>query len=317
MHYYVTVLTDTCKTQTYVIHTRIYKYKYRIDVFKNGKLIDSSEATSPEPEESVFQSFYKEAHKAMRAKYCTDTSIKISNKKETQPTMPRVAFYEKKSFLKVILTGIFAVGICLFWYFNMFVYSTRYINTLHGTEKMVYLEKIEPQVHKLSKNCLALAQKEHIEDEFYTIQRCRKWCVHSQIDEDSCKLFFAYAGQKKKVSLENKTSLDYTVLPLENLELSTSNDTIVQVNNLGSLPLTVSVKKIILENSKYEEIVQFRHAISHFQIDANEAKKFFLFLEPSYYQQFSKGIYKGQIEFEVKQKDKLSSIVKKFTFEVK
>jgi len=317
MHYYVTVLTDTCKTQTYVIHTRIYQYTYRIDVFKNGKLIDSSEATSPEPEESVFQSFYKEAHKAMRAKYCTDTPIEISNKKETQPTMPRVAFYEKKSFLKMILAGIFAVGIFLFWYFNMFVYSTSYINMLHGTEKVAYLEKIEPQIHKLSKNCLALAKKERLEDELYTIDTCQTWCIHSQIDEDSCKLFFAYSGKNNKVSLENNISLDYAVLPLEDLELSTLTDTIVQVNNLGSLPMTVSVKKMTLENSQYEEIVQFRHAISHFQIDANEAKKFSLFLEPSYYRQFSKGKYKGQIEFEVKQQDKLSSFVKKFTFEVK
>ena len=335
MQYFVNVLTDTCeiKNNTYVIHTLIHQFTYRIEVFKNGKLIDTGEAKSPEPIDTIFLTFYKKAHQAMRMKYCTCSKDDVLSYEKKTTTLLSKQKPEKKhtqkNTIKIAIISIIVVLFLLYIYTSFFIYSQIYINTFYTNpkEKIVYLEKIENKTHLLSKRCLDLSKKERLEENIFTLDQCEIWCHKHVIQKEMCTLFFSYKArnyyaskktivQEKNTTTPSNLSLNYTVLPQKDLLLSNHKDVILQINNLNSFALNIYVKKIVLQQSNDEEIVQFRDAISKLQLHANEAKRFIIFLEPSYYKQFKKGHYTGYIEFALNYQGKQSFFNKNFSFVV-
>lgn len=331
MSNFVTVLTDTCQADnnTYIIHTQIYQFVYRVRVFKNGSLVDTIEARSPEPTDSIFRPLYKKAHQKMRMKYCPQNQINASaSQQKKTKLLPKPKSIFPKS-IKTILLGTIGILLLIFLYKVILVNTEFYINMVYHEpkEKIAYYEQIENKTHILAQKCLSLSRKEQHDSTIFTLAQCRMWCNQKVIDKDTCKLFFAYSThnfnfhnnaitKRDNPSIDN-TSQDYALLPEEDLILDRDKNITIQVNNLGSSSLHIQVEKVFLEKSIYEEIVQFRGGVSNFEIDANKAKKFVIFLEPTYYDQFKKKRYTGYIEFVLFYQGKRSTLRKKFSFVVK
>lgn len=196
-----------------------------------------------------------------------------------------------------------------------------YINMLDENEKKTYMESIEIKTHYLATHCLTLAKQHRAEDTLFTTKQCTLWCKNKQMDKESCHLINAYIQQNYSVKTKDNnesatTAKGYTILPEGTLRLKKEKHTILQINNLGSSPLTLFVSNLILEQNKNEEIVQFKDGNSQLILDKNKMGEFSIFLEPSYYNQFKSGAYNGHIELTALQGEKNHTIIKKFTFMV-
>lgn len=330
MPYFVTILTDTCELNhhIYIINTSVYKFTYRTEVFKNGNLIDKKEETSNDTDDTSFQIKYKQAHKDLRSKYCTlHTKTNNNINKTFARKLKKEKNYIQKNILKKLLIAIVSI-VTLFFLFRTFViYSDLYINTFYTTpkDKIIYLEKIEPKTHQILKKCLNVLKKEKLNDNIYTLEQCNLWCISGTIPKDSCRLLNAYklSNYKNAITLKENTTVDsnftlhYVIFPQDDLVFKHDKNSTIQINNLSPYSIDVSVKKILLNHSDYEEIIQFRRAISTLHLNENESKQLILFLESTYYEQFKKGLYEGHIEFSIRYQDKQSSFIKKFSFMVK
>lgn len=335
MKYFVTVLTDTCRVDqvTYVINTSINAFNYRIEVYENTVLIDAIESEDIDKNEKDFRKKYQLNHQQIRDKYCVEVDkkiISIKSKKNHKKEIDKISLLwyigkNKLIFLSILVSLVFlAIA-----YKKLFVYTDIYIDTFytHKKDKIIYLETIESDTQFLKKNCLALAKRDILEDEIFTISNCRMWCKKHIIDNDECKISFAYFTSnhvnipneimQKEIDIK-KIAIEYIVLPTENiLELNVTKEFELRVRNRSNHAITVALKNLILDNSNYEEIVQFKHAKTSFLLETNKEKKFHIFLEPSYYKQFKAGSYTGRLEFDVSYKDHNSFFMKQFSFKVK
>jgi len=321
MQHFVTVLTDTCKDSenNYVIHTLIHKLTYRIDIYNHDNLIDSIEETLAKSNKETFHKIYTKAHHAIKVKYCKQTIDKDVQAKN-RPTRDKINFLPKEK-IKIILLSMFALLLVATFFLSSFIYSRTYITLFYSDkkEKVTYLEKISNKTNILSEECIAIVKKQKVPYDIFTISQCSTWCKNKYIKKDTCTLFNSYKARNYPTELSNSLikHVLYTILPNKDLILALDKESTIQVNNLHTISLDINVQKIVLAQSNNEEIIQFKNAISKIRIAPNEEKKFILFLEPSFYHQFKKGLYTGYIEFAINYKDKQTTFTKKFSFIVK
>lgn len=324
LNHFVIVRTETCSTKRaiYVIHTSINGFIYKIKVFKNEILIEEIEVDcakeyNQEMNNQDFIDIYQHAHIEMRNKYCEVKNKKIDNgtisfeEIDNELVRVRLNSYSLKKYSILFI----AVGIIFFLFITkVLIYSDLYINIFFSKEKdkIAYLEKVERKTNWLAKECILLSKEELTKKGVSTIKSCRKWCSNGIISQESCDLFSAYLFTKNKVKNNKKPIISYNVFPKENIfELNISKVFTLKVENSGDYPINIVLKDISLNDSEYEEIVQFRKAKTSFVLESDEEKSFYIFLEPSYYKQFPKGTYSGTLLFNVLYKNQLMDHFKK------
>ena len=324
MNHFVIVRTETCTTKEviYVIHTSINGFIYKIKVFKNEILIDEIEVNcvkeyTQEINNQDFINMYQHAHIEMRNKYCEVKKKKIDKgnisfqKRDNQLFRVLLDSHGLKKYSILLIV----VGIILFLFITkVLLYSDLYIDTFFPKEKdkIAYLEQVERKTNLLGEECILLSKERLTQQGVSTIKSCRKWCSDGIISQESCDLFSAYLFTKNEVKNNKKPIISYNVFPKENtLELNISKISTLKVENSSDYPINIVLKDIFLNDSEYEEIVQFRKAVTSFFLEADEEKSFYIFLEPSYYKQFSKGTYSGTLLFDVLYKNKLTGHIKK------
>ena len=342
MHPFIIILTDTCDINSahYVFHTSINAFHYRTEVFKDTVLIDAIEINCTELEkqqegEYLFLEKYKQTHKEMREKYCYISENKNSPLVvEATENKDNIDLIEKpinKSLVKMLIFITIGIFILFLLYQNFFRYSELYVDTFFSNqkEKIAYLKKIEPETHILENKCKLLSKNRLGKEDNITVENCTDWCNKGIISKNKCELFLAYFSlQKESVympaqqinkSSDNNASTKYIVFPEEEtIEFTASKTFHIKVHNISSHEIFIQLKGITLDKSPYEEIVQFKDAITSFRLNENEEKVFSIFLESSYYKQFISRKYTGTIWFDVIYKNKKVNTIKKiFYFMVK
>lgn len=341
MKHFVTVLTDTCKIDQiqYVIHTSIYQYTYKIEVFQDAMSIDSTEVTchglaTQKNSNQLFITHYQQAHQAMRNKFCevsknntdfTEVQIPVQNK-HMNYSLNSISYFTKK----IILLSLFILVSLWIGYRYFYIYSDTYIYGLHTKkEKILYLEKIENDTKIIENTCMSLSQKHPTgHQDIFTIPQCTSWCHKHIIDSNKCTLILAYFKMldsntssslfPKQVKIKENKHLTYTIAPKETLiELYQHKSVDISIVNTSTHAILCTLKDITVVETQHDEIVQVKDTISRLIIKTGEKKSFSIFLEPSYYNQFKAGKYTGTIYLEVNYKHTTETFSKAFFFVVK
>jgi len=198
-------------------------------------------------------------------------------------------------------------------------------------DKVSYYEETESFCHKLETGCLQLSKMDLEQDTLLSPDECRTWCEDKVIPADKCALFLPYFPEKEveeplvvdvkeeptqvapKVVIKDK----YTFLPKEEIVLYPKTYLELFVANHSEDVLKVALKKIVLNENEHEEIVQFRLGVTTLSVEAGSKKRFKIFLEQTYYEQFEKGNYIGRLIFSVLlPKGKEEKVEKIFSFRV-
>lgn len=197
------------------------------------------------------------------------------------------------------------------------------------SEKIDYFKQTESFCHKLEKGCVILSKSNMEEANIFTPEACRQWCDEAFIEEQVCALFLPYFPKKEEstsdfeevpIALPPKKVQPkeaYVFYPKETIELFSSGTVEVFVRNHATKNLQVELVKMTLHENEYEEIVQFRKGMTSFYVNKDEEKAFKIFLEPTYYYQFDRGKYTGELTFKVKSEEgKIDEVKKDFFFRV-
>ncbi|MCF6244378.1 MAG: hypothetical protein L3J43_05025 [Sulfurovum sp.] len=328
MNHFVTVYTSKC-TETgvyYIINTSIHAWTYKIEVYKNEVLfdtieVDCADTLKSEMHHQSFMEKYQEAHNEVRDKYCQAKKVYMQNNSAHLGSKRNKPFVEKKNvknfkknIIRIVIFGV--IGYYLIT--KVVVNSDLYIDWVFSEkdERITYLEQIESIKGELEKECVLLAKNELSVKNIATKENCHDWCDKNIIKKEKCDLFLAYFYTKIDVSKTKQSSAKdrtiYEVFPKEdNIELKISKVLNIKVANKSTQEITVRLIEIILENSDYEEIVQFKGAKTSLYIKKYEDKSFNIFLEPTYYKQFKLGKYTGKLQFSVTQGNKIIGTIKK------
>jgi len=203
-------------------------------------------------------------------------------------------------------------------------------------DKRSFYEKTESFCHKLEKECITLSQTNLEQNTIISPKDCRDWCKNKIITKNRCALFLPYFPEDirhedkvKPVETESKLvkrdtpkkterkSL-YTFTPEGILVLHLNSDLKLNITNKALKTFVIKLKRVELNESEYEEIVQFRSGLTTFRLEAGEKKQFKIFLEPTYYEQFKKGEYHGKFIFALQfDEDNKKELIKDFMFRVK
>jgi len=344
MKHFIIVLTDTCSIEGihYVINTSISMYFYRTEIYKNNVLIQVKENNFSAFEntnsfEQDFINTYTKQHLNMRNELCkrvdnvsnnneNNLEENISNLTGVHSTMQDTSKYKKYSIYILFILGLFLIFFIVFQ--TIFKYSDLYINMFYTNQKdkITYLEKIEAHKHLLGDKCLALAKREILEDTTITRNNCNMWCEKKTIEDEKCDLFLVYFNtnyseitKSKRSQLVSKfsTSLQYSVSPKNDvIELNVTSMYNLNIHNTCDHQISVRLKNMMLNQSKNEEIIQFKQAKTSFLLQVDEEQSFHIFLEPSYYKQFARGKYTGKLEFEILDDNNQTNFSKKIIFVV-
>lgn len=197
------------------------------------------------------------------------------------------------------------------------------------SEKIDYFKQTESFCHKLEKGCVILSKSNMEQANIFTPEMCRQWCDEAFIEAQACALFLPYFPKKEESTsdfeevpiapplkkVEPKEA--YVFYPKDDIELLSSGTVELFVRNDATKTLQVELVKILLHENEYEEIVQFRKGVTSFDVNKDEEKAFKIFLEPTYYYQFDRGKYTGELTFKVKSKEgKIDEVKKDFFFSV-
>ena len=339
------VLEDHCLNEgkSIDIITSISGLVYRVEIKEDQVLIDAMEI--PCDSLDKFQSLYTAKHNEMLLHYSLELKrdhpevfaskaqevlsqespyTVFTPAKTTEPK--RKSFFSFEFNAKIILALmtlllVFIITI-MFFLCQPSVYN-QFLSTKE--EKIWYLSKIEPYCHHLEEGCRRLASKEDKPNDIYTRKNCQSWCQNEIIEEESCQYFLnlskkhsnSSARNLKNVPLVSKQNTTrYTFSP-KKIVFQKFNTFSLEVRNHEDKALYIELRKINLEGSNYEEIVQLRNRVFSFSLAPNERKKFQFFLEPTYYKQFDSGSYMGDLNFLLSYDGEEDiSIEKAFSFEV-
>jgi hypothetical protein len=198
-------------------------------------------------------------------------------------------------------------------------------------DRISYYEQTESFCHKLEKGCLKLSKMNLEQDTLLSPDECRTWCEDKVIPEKKCALFLPYFPKKeeeiplvvkvkeepKKVASKVMIKERYTFTPKEKIVLYPKKYLELFITNNTEDVLKVVLKKIVLNENEYEEIVQFRLGVTTLSVEAGSKKRFEIFLEQTYYEQFEKGEYTGKLLFSVfLHKSRVENVEKIFSFRV-
>jgi len=344
MKHFIIVLTDTCKIEEthYIINTSINMYSYRTEVYKNNVLLQVKENTfnsfdNVGTDDQNFINTYTNQHINIRNELCkkvdnvshnveSNLEKNCSNFNDIQSRISDKEKYIKYSIYMLLIMGLFLL--CFILFQTIFKYSDLYINMFYTNkqDKIIYLEKIEAHRHLLGDKCLALAKRKILEDSIITRNHCNMWCEKKTIEDEKCDLLLVYFNtnyseirkiQNLKVISKISTSLQYSISPKSDLiELNATGMFNLNIHNRCNHKINVRLKNIILNQSKNEEIVQFKEAKTSFVLQVHQEESFNIFLEPTYYKQFARGKYTGKLEFEISDDHNHTNFSKKIIFVV-
>ena len=252
----------------------------------------------------------------------------------------------------VLVASLFGIFI-LFVFLGSFLICNQTVIEffVKKEDRIAYYKQTEPFCHTLEDACMQHTKINGKKELFVSPKACKAWCEEKLIHEDQCALFLPYFPKEKgsapvaevlekskeepKPSLllkEEKAKEDvakeeepkqeeakeaYLFLPEGDIVLKPQNYFELFVENHTKSRLNVVLKALTLNESSHEEIVQFRAGVTTLSMGANSKKRFMLFLEQSYYDQFDKGNYSGTLVFLLHfNEGEAQEIKKKFSFKV-
>lgn len=201
-------------------------------------------------------------------------------------------------------------------------------------DKVSYYEQTESFCHKLETGCLKLSKMNLEQDTLLSPKDCRTWCQEKIISVDKCALFLPYFPQEEEKTLHNILKKDaiskmhnsvkreevlkdaYIFTPEKEMVLYPQKYLELVISNNTESLLKVKLKNIVLNENEHEEIVQFRLGVTALSIAPGDKKRFKVFLEQTYYEQFEKGEYTGKLSFSVFLPKREEEVEKIFSFRV-
>ncbi len=234
---------------------------------------------------------------------------------------------------RVVLVSVLFMAVLLFVGLGRVLMCNENVITffVKQVDRVSYYEETESFCHKLETGCLQLSKMDLEQDTLLSPEECRTWCEDEVIPADKCALFLPYFPEKEveepfvvEVKEEPKKEVPkvvvkdkYTFSPKENIVLYPKTYLELFVENHTENVLKIALKKIVLNENEHEEIVQFRLGVTNLSIEAGKKKRFKIFLEQTYYEQFDKGTYTGVLIFSVSlPKGKEEKVEKIFSFKV-
>ena len=307
-------------------------------------------------EETLFQAAYTKAHQEYKEKFCQKVSPIEVEDEEDSPSEQKYDFEDamtKETYVqllrkkvgetyqkvktnirargynhRVVLVSVLFTVVLLFVGLGRVLMCNENVITffVKQVDKVSYYEQTESFCHKLETGCLQLSKMDLEQDTLLSPDECRTWCEDEVIPAEKCALFLPYFPEKEveeplvvEVKEEHKIVFKdkYTFLPKEKIVLYPKKYLELFVENHTKDVLKVALKKIVLNENEHEEIVQFRLGVTTLSIASGKKKRFKIFLEQTYYEQFDKGEYTGAFIFSVSlPKGKEEKVEKIFSFRV-
>lgn len=135
----------------------------------------------------------------------------------------------------------------------------------------------------------------------------------------------AYSTQNKKQNqklINTGTNYEFNsyleVLPKNKIRLYLHKPLELIFKNNSNKNIEISLVDKILNDNPHDEIVQFKNGIISGIVSANGEQVFEIYIEPTYYKQFSVGLYSGILTFKITYDNNNSiEISKPYSFQVK
>ena len=350
------LLQDVCGKHEIItsIHGLCYRVEVFVDsVLEDAVEIGCDDLERSHQKEKLFKETYTQAHQSYKDTFCKQADQgetkevpvqKEEKKKRVTPAQQELSPNPKQPIVLVAsLLGIFI----LFVFLGSFLICNQTVIEffVKKADRIAYYKQTEPFCHTLEDACMQHTKINGEEALFVSPKACKAWCREKIIHEDQCALFLPYFPKEKesapvaeileKSKEEPKSSLlkedvakeeepkqeepkeAYLFLPEGDIVLKPQNYFELFVENHTKSRLNVVLKALILNENSHEEIVQFRAGVTALSMGANSKKRFMLFLEQSYYDQFDKGNYSGTLVFLLHfNEGEAQEIKKKFSFKV-
>jgi len=238
---------------------------------------------------------------------------------------------------RIVLAGILLGMLVLFIFIGRILMCNEKLIEffLDSTDKLSYYEETEPFCHKLENGCMKLTQMNLEQETLISPRECRTWCQEKFIPEEKCALFLPYFSKEEEQSIaeefekpleESKVNFPvkrevskekYHFFPEGEIILKAQKYFELFVENHTKSRLRVVLKDLLLNENEHEEIVQFRAGVTTLSIEPGSKKRFKIYLEQTYYDQFEKGRYTGKLIFLLfSPEGKEQQIEKTFSFRV-
>lgn len=340
---FIIILEENCGD--YRILTSINGLDYRVEVYKKNQLEDAIEVSCHElrnyPKSDIlFEEQYSQAHKKFVEKICFSTVEKqeyqhstlddkvISHTEQplTEAKWSLALASIKRHNKKIIVVFIFLV--VLFKIISILICNENVIQFF--TDPRSFYKKTESFCHKLEKKCVLLSKNNLNQVRDISPYDCRMWCENNIIKRERCARFLPYFSLPKAEKIQKNSNslkidnqkkqgndISYTFMPQDTFTLMLEKSYKLQITNTGKRAFHIKLESLIVQNTNYEEIVQFQSGKTALSLRPGETGYFEVYLEPTYYEQFDNGEYRGSILFKIFDgKKKIETVKKKFVFRV-
>ncbi len=325
------LVQDACEKCTILSTTN--DLVYRVEVYCEKQLADAIEISMDNfnagfTNKISFDKQCKQIHQKLMDKYCKKIPENILEEKDIivdqqeQDVLSKKRdilgryteyFYKIKKLLIrknifIALFILFVVSLLLF--FRPIACSDSLIDIFAGHKNIIdYYEDTEYMCHKLEQRCRVLANTNLDQVSGEDIEQCRLWCKSGIIKNNRCVMFLSlFPREEDSVNMNKiqkmpttdtrkiKTTL-YEFIPDKKLELKLGKHQAIKVVNRSDNDIKVKLKRLELDKSRYDEIVQFEDGNIEMIVKPHAYNSFSIYLEPTYYEQFPKKEYSGRIIF--------------------
>ena len=340
---FMVILEEYCGD--YHILTSINGLDYRVEVYKKNQLEDAIEVSCHElrnyPKSDIlFEEQYSQAHKKFVEKFCFSTVEKQEYQHSTLDD--KVISHDKQPLVEakwaLALASIKRIGKKIIALFIFLVVLFKITSILICNENVIqfftdprsFYEKTEPFCHKLEKKCVLLSKKNLEQVRGISPYDCRTWCENDIIKRERCALFLPYFSLPKAEKIQKKSDhlkvdnqkkqendISYIFMPQGTFTLMLEKSYKLQITNTGERAFHIKLESLMAQNTNYEEIVQFQSGKTALSLQPGKTGYFEVYLEPTYYEQFDNGEYRGSMSFKIFDgKKKIETVKKEFVFRV-
>jgi len=285
---FIRILQDECisKNVSYRIITSIYNLTYRTEIFLDGVLTDALEEECyylnyDTKKDEYFKNKYTKVHQELKDKYCQKKSILPSQNKKTFLKLNKINLDYKK--ISVILLG-FLLSFTLIFTLKRIMHTPTQSTKKEKLVKAVPLPDTPllntPLMNKSSQNKLV-------------------------------------NNLPIKAPIKKESKITFEWIPKENLVLNVKHPLSLTFTNNTDTTVHIALSNRKLNESQYDEIVQFLDADIEANVEAYRTKIFEVYIEPTYYEQFEIGTYTGTLTFTLNDGKVKKEFDKHFSFQVK